>query len=174
MTRKRTVRRVYDLIDPIAHAAYQASRLTEAEWNRQVIPVQVAVDQLAQGNWTNEHWQSIFECLNRIESMVKLNRIKAQEWIDDAQLAMVQALDRRELTGATAFKAHELATIREILSIYGDLLKEVSHLQFANACRHTTANMTRILSNKKQMHQTGSCVFETKSARVNTDQTATN
>ncbi len=160
MTRKRTVRRVYDLIDPIAHAAYQASRLTEAEWNRQVIPVQVAVDQLSQGNWTNEHWQSIFECLNRIESMVKLNRIKAQEWIDDAQLAMVQALDRRELTGATAFKAHELATIREILTVYGDLLKEVSHLQFANACRHTTANMTRILSNKKKMHQTGSCVFE--------------
>ena len=164
MTRKRTVRRVYDLIDPIAHAAYQASTLTKAEWVRQITPVQVAVDALSRGEWANNTWQPLFECLNRIESLTKLNHVKAQEWIDSAQQAMVDALDRRAKSGVTAFKADELATIREIVTVYGDLLKEASHRQFAEARKHTNANMTRVLRNKSKMYQTGECVFERKAA----------
>lgn len=123
MSRKRTVRRVYALIDPLTHAAYQCSKLTTSEWNTQLIPVQVAVDQLSRGIWTADTWQPLFECMNRIESLTKLNRVKADDWIDQAQEAMVQAMDRKQQTGATAFKATELAMVREIVSVYGDLLK---------------------------------------------------
>ena len=160
MSRKRTVRRVYALIDPFTHAAYQCSKLTTSEWNTQLIPVQVAVDQLSRGIWTADTWQPLFECMNRIESLTKLNRVKADDWIDQAQEAMVQAMDRKQQTGATAFKAAELAMVREIVSVYGDLLKECTHAQFAAACRHTNANVSRILSNKAKMHQSGECVFE--------------
>ena len=162
--RKRTVRRVYELVCPIEHAAYQASTLTPSEWNTQMQPVIVAVEQLSQGVWTNDTWQPLFECLNRIESLTKLNHVKAQDWINDAQKAMVTALDRRKQTGATAFKSEELAMIHEIKALYGDLLKETSHRQFAEACRHTNANVSRILSNKSKMHQSGECVFERKAA----------
>lgn len=164
MTRKRTVRRVYALVDPIAHAAYQASLLSPAEWDTQMKPVIVAVDQLIKGIWTNDTWQPLFECLNRIESLTKLNRVKAGEWIEQAQTAMVDALDRRQATGAQAFRANELASIREVVNVYGDLLKEASHRQFAEACRHTNANVSRILRNKAKMHQAGECVFERKAA----------
>lgn len=164
MTRKRTVRRVYDLINPITHALHQASKLTKAEWVVQIAPVQASVDQLSRGEWANDNWQPLFECLNRIESLLKLNRIKEDEWIDQAQGAMVEALDRRVLTGATAFKAGELAMIREVVTVYGDLLKEATHAQFAAACRHTNANISRILRNKAKMHMAGECVFERKAA----------
>lgn len=160
MTRKRTNRRVYALIDPLTHAAYQCSKLTTSEWNTQLIPVQVAVDQLSRGIWTADTWQPLFECMNRIENLTKLNRVKADDWIDQAQEAMVQAMDRKQQTGATAFKAAELAMVREIVSVYGDLLKECTHAQFAAACRHTNANISRIPSNKAKMHQSGECVFE--------------
>ena len=73
---------------------------------------------------------------------------------------MVQAMDRKQQTGAMAFKVTELAMVREIVSVYGDLLKECTHAQFAAACRHTNANVSRILSNKAKMHQSGECVFE--------------
>lgn len=158
--RKRTVRRVYDLINPITHAMYQASTLTTAEWNRQITPVQVAVDQLTKGEWTPDNWQPLFECLNRIESLTKLNHVDASDFIDDAQKAMVDALDRREAIGAAAFRSTELEIIREVVRVYGDLLKEASHAQFSRACEHTNANVTRILSNKAKMHQTSNCVFE--------------
>lgn len=156
MTRKRTNRRVYALIDPLTHAAYQCSKLTTSEWNTQLIPVQVAVDQLSRGIWTADTWQPLFECMNRIESLTKLNRVKADDWIDQAQ----EAMDRKQQTGATAFKAQELAMVREIVSVYGDLLKECTHAQFAAACRHTNANVSRALSNKAKMHHSGECVFE--------------
>jgi hypothetical protein len=162
--RKRTVRRVYDLINPIPHAMYQASTLTQEEWNRQITPVQVAVDQLTRGEWNRDNWQPLIECLNRIESLLKLNNVDASEFIDEAQQAMVNALDRQQETGAKAFRATELATIREIVKVYGDLLKEASHAQFSRACQHTNANVTRILSNKAKMHQTGTVIFERKAA----------
>ena len=54
MTRKRTVRRKWDLIDPLTHAVYQASKLTIAEWNRQVAPVITAVELLRSGDWNPE------------------------------------------------------------------------------------------------------------------------
>lgn len=61
-------------------------------------------------------------------------------------------------------RANELASIREVVNVYGDLLKEASHRQFAEACRHTNANVSRILRNKAKMHQAGECVFERKAA----------
>jgi len=155
---------VYALLNPITHAQYQSSLLTVAEWNTQIIPVQAAVDALSRGEWTNETWQPLFECLNRIESMTKLNRVDAAEWINTAQDVMVTALDRRTNTGATAFKADELAKIREIVRTYGDLLKEVSHAQFYRACQHTNANISRILNNMNRLHQVGDCVFDRKVA----------
>ena len=164
MTRKRTVRRVYDLIDPIAHGAYQASKLTKAEWNAQIIPVQAAIDALSRGEWCRDTWSPLFECLNRIESLTKLNHVKAQDWIDNAQTAMVTALDRHTSTGVKAFKSDELAMIREIVTVYGDLLSEASHRQFAEACRHTNANVARILSNKNKVDRYGDCLFERKAA----------
>lgn len=161
MSRKRTVRRVWALINPITHAAYQASKLTMAEWNKQVTPVQVAVDRLGRGEWDNGSWQPMFECLNRIESLLKLGRVEGQDFVEEAQAVMVAALERRHSSGIVALRAGELAMLREVCKVYGDLLKEASHAQFAAACAHTDANITRILNDKKNV-RIGGCVFEVR------------
>jgi len=50
--RKATRRTVWlSVITPMEQAKWQASKLSPAEWNEQVIPVQVALDQLLIGNW---------------------------------------------------------------------------------------------------------------------------
>ena len=38
-----------------------------------------------------------------------------------------------ERTGVRSFKADELALIREVAQVYGDLLKEISHADFKRA-----------------------------------------
>jgi hypothetical protein len=164
VSRKRTVRREYLLIDPIEHAKHQASKLTAAEWDTQMKPVIIAMEQLAQGVWTRDTWQPMFECLNRIESLMKLNHIKSKEWLERSQNAMRDAVDRKATTGVAAFKGPELTAVREIVAVYGDLLKEASHRQFAEACRHTNANVDRILRHKSQMHVSDGFVFERKAA----------
>jgi hypothetical protein len=145
--RKHTKRKVWDLINPLPWATYQVSKLTKAEMNEQRIPVQIALDQLLQGNWSRlDCWQPMFECLNRIESLTKLNRVDASEFIDQAQKVYCSALEREEKTGAKAFKAEEIATLREVVQVYGDLLGECTHKQFHDACKHTNANTQRIVS----------------------------
>lgn len=159
--RKHTKRRVWAKINPIEHAKYQASLLTVAEWNEQMTPVITALDRLSRGDWDkSECWQPMFECLNRIESMITLNRVDAMPFIKQAQSAMVHALERQKQKGATSFKSEELATLREVVNVYGDLLKEVTHAQFQRATAHTTANVTRILANKGKMKNVNDCVFE--------------
>ena len=146
MTRKRTVRRVWDLVDPISHAAYQASRLSMKEWNNQLTPVLAAVHALSTGDWSpQDNWQPMFEALMRIESMLKLKHMPDHGFIAQAQETYTICLARMDRTGATAFKADELATIREVAEVYGDLLKEVSHGDFAKACAHAYANVDRVM-----------------------------
>lgn len=159
--RKKCNRRVWAKVNPIEHAQYQASLLTVPEWNEQMKPVLTAVDRLSRGDWDkHECWGPMFECLNRIESLDKLYRLDAMDFINEAQAAMVGALNRQRERGATAFNAAELATMRDVVKVYGDLLKEVTHAQLQRVTAHTTANVKRILSNKGRMKSVDDCVFE--------------
>jgi hypothetical protein len=150
MSRKRCVRRVWRTdIDALELAKLKASLLTPAQWIEQVMPVQTAMDELSRGNWDNyQCWQPMFECLNRIEAMLKLNKRPDHGFIAEVQTVFVVAM-KRKTTGATAFRANELLTLRDMVKLYGDLLKEITHKQFADACANTDANMTRIRNDKK-------------------------
>lgn len=158
--RKRTKRKVWDLINPLPWATYQASKLTKAEWVHQMVPVQTALDQLLQGNWDRmDCWQPMFECINRIESLTKLNHVDASEFIDNVQKVYCTALDRQDKTGAKAFRADEIAVMRDVVQVYGDLLSECTHKQFKDACEHTNANTKRIVSQRAGKH-TAHCYVE--------------
>ena len=136
---------------PMQRAAHNAARLTDAEWVEQVLPVQVAVDQLCQGNWSMEHcWAPIFECMTRIESMLKLKRAADHGLIDDGQQVFVSTMDRMNATGSTAFRADEMKVIREIGQVYGGLLKEITHKEFRDAIAHSRANVKRIVNQKSK------------------------
>ncbi len=159
--RKKCNRKVWAKVNPLVLAQYQASLLTKEEWNEQMTPVITALDRLSRGDWDKrECWQPMFECLNRIESVVKLYRIDGMPFVKKAQEAMADALYRWEKIGAQSFKAEELATLREVVSGYGDLLKEVTHAQLQRVTAHTNANVKRILSNKGRMKSVNDCVFE--------------
>lgn len=146
--RKHTKRKVWALVDPINHAKYQASLLTEKEVAIQMVPVLKSIDLLSRGHWERENWSPIFECLNRIESITKLQHVSDNGLIDDAQKAYTDALMRREATGAQSFTSSELKTIREVASVYESLLCELSHKQFNDACVHTNANLSRVLKQR--------------------------
>jgi len=160
--RKATRRTVWvPVLDPMEHAKWQASKLSPAEWNEQVIPVQVALDQLLIGNWNKlEGWNPIFHALNRIESMLKLFHRPDYGFVEQMQGVISAALDREEKTGAKAFKHDEIAALRELVSTYGDLLREVSHRQFKMTCAHTDANVARILKAKKGIQKKAHCLME--------------
>ena len=160
--KKRCKRTHWAKVNPVEHAMYQASKLTTAEWNRQMTPVIVAMEQLTQGHWDPiQDWNPIFFALNRIESMLHIKHVKDHGFITHAQTAITSALDRQKQTGARAFKSDELATIREIVQTYGNLLQEITHRDFEAACAHTDANVTRILTQREpKTGRKGDCILE--------------
>ena len=165
--RKRTNRKVWICVPgvtPLQQAHYQASILTAAEWVEHVQPVQVAIESLCQGYWdAHKDWNPLFSALNRIESMLTLKRADDHGLIGEAQAVFVAALDRQHDTGATTFKAAEMAIIREIGSVYGDLLREITHKDFQAACKHTDANVERIVNQRDPEVQSKSgCLIELK------------
>lgn len=159
---RRTIRILPPGMTPFEYAQYQASNLTVPEWNEQMTPVIAAIEALSRGEWdVHENWQPLFFALNRIESMTKLKRVDVKEWVESCQAVFVTSLDRMNATGATAFKANELATIREIGQVYGDLLKEVTHKFFQEACAHTDANVQRIIKQRGPgVKDIGGCLIE--------------
>lgn len=165
--RKRTRRTEWVCLNPVDHAIYQASTLTPAEWNRQITPLVVAIEQLAQGAWMpRDNWSNVFEALNRIETIVKLKHIDDSGLIERGKATFISALDREAATGATAFKAAELETIREIGEVYGDLLREISHRDLKIVCDKTKANVDRITRQRKEDETVhAGCVIETTATR---------
>lgn len=161
--RKSTRRKHWALVNPITHAQHQASTLSTAEWNTQMTPVIAALESIQRGEWdARENWNPLFYCLNRIESILSIKKVPDQGLIAECQATFVAALDRKNATGAQSLKAGELAKLREMVAVYGDLLREISRGDFQRACNHTDANVTRILSKKPsaQTLRVGGAVIE--------------
>jgi hypothetical protein len=162
--RKRTVRRVWALINPITHAMYQSSKLSSADLDKQITPVLLAIHHLTIGDWAPQlYWQPIFEALNRIESMLKLAHMPDHGLIARAQEVYVICLARYESTGACAFRADELATVREVGDVYRDLLQEITHADFQAACAHADANVSRVIRDKRGISVAGCRIDRIKS-----------
>jgi hypothetical protein len=161
--RKATKRRHWALLNPIEHAKYQAAKLTTAEWNAQMTPIVAALECIQRGEWdVKANWNPLFHCLNRIESMLHLKKVPDHGLIADCQRVFVQALKRRDTTGACALRADELATLREMTRTYGDLIREVSRADFQRAVAHTDANVNRIVNTRntqgKTLHVNGALI----------------
>ena len=97
--------------------------------------------------------------LNEAGNNEALKTYLISEFHEDTKV-YIKTLERQKRMGTQSFKAEELATLREVVSVYGDLLKEVTHAQFQRATAHTNANVTRILKNKGKMKNINDCVFE--------------
>ena len=163
--RKNTRRTVWQMapgMTPMELARYQSAKLTPAEWNEQIIPVHAAIESLCRGDWEPRNWQPLFDALNRIESMVWIKHAPDHGLIHDGQQTFETALDRQVRTGSTAFRASEIAIIREIGRVYGELLLEVTHRDFQAACEHTRANIARIIHARTGVVKKNHCLIEIK------------
>ena len=118
------------------------ARLRSDERAKLMLAAQVSVDAIATGAADIGHWKSIFECTNLIEELC--SRGLAHDWKDwhgGLQDAIEQALDRAR-GGVKALRAGELAALREMLDLWGDLLDRVT-MRELSAAQEAVAAMTR-------------------------------
>lgn len=117
-------------VNAMAHlvAMQGASKLDKTDAIRFTMVVQDAVDLISKGIAEKKHWQEIFSAINVMEALVVMGKANDEsDFISDMQNAVIEILDRTKITGSKALYPNELATLRDIVACYADLLCEITH-----------------------------------------------
>ncbi len=123
-------------INPLSHitAIKGAALLSQSDRNAFNAPVQAAIDSIASGSATREHWGVIFDAVNTLEQLFRAGLAKGWlAWFEEAQEQIVGILERQRGTGSRALYASELATLRELAGTWADVLQVVSCREMFNA-----------------------------------------
>lgn len=151
--KKQCIRRPWDTSITAAQVIKQnKAKLSVAQWNEQVIPVQATVNGLLAGDWAGfGNWGPVIECRGLIRSLLKLSKQPDHGFIDELDTVCVEATTRFRATWSTAFRHDERTIVQDMVAVYGNLLKEVTAKQFNLACQHAYADRARVLgSNRKR------------------------
>ena len=138
-------------INTAAHlvAIQGACKLDRSDAIRFSMRVQDAVNLISKGQADKQHWQEIFSAINIMEALVIMGKAKDEGGaIEQMQTAVIDVLDRTKKTGTKALYPHELATLRDIVAAYTDLLCEVTHSELFEASDMSKKRILRALQGK--------------------------
>ena len=138
-------------VNMMAHlvAMQGACKLTRTDAIRFSMQVQDAVTLISQGQATKQHWQELFSVINIMEALVMMGKAKDEDKaIEQMQTAVIDILDRTKKTGSKALYPNELATLREIVATYADLLCEITQSELFAASQMSEERIIRALKGK--------------------------
>lgn len=115
MSRKRCVRRVWTLVNPIAHAIEGARMTPEEVLDSVRMRELAAVDAFAHGHAALQHWHDLTAMLNLCESMAR-NKIgpEAMPACQEAQSHLIDAQQRFERIGKMGMTGPGIEAMREL------------------------------------------------------------
>ena len=136
-------------VNNMAHiiAMQGACKLTRSDALWFSMTLQDAVDMISQGKANKGHWQQIFTVINIMEALVVMGKAKDEGGaISQMQTAVIDVLDRTKKTGTKALYPQELATLRDIVAVYTDLLCEITHSELFAASEMSTKRVIKALT----------------------------
>jgi hypothetical protein len=138
MTRKKCRRKVWALIDPIAHAIAGAAITDTASLNKLRMAELSAIEAFAKGRATPHDWRAIADMLNVSESLCSMGvGPEALETCLKAQEALGNVHARHSQGKPLLFTGPELQTVRDAYE-YADLQRaSVSRSQLETAVKKT-------------------------------------
>jgi hypothetical protein len=136
--RKRTKRKIWNRIDPVAHAIAGAAKIDEASLNIMRINELAAIDAMAHGQGTLTDYRLLADMLNVSERMAENNigpeALDACRPFNDELAAMAQ---RYERTGKFGFAGGGLALAQDVYQ-YHDLQRQsITRAQYENMIKKT-------------------------------------
>lgn len=142
MSRKRTHRKVYGLVNPIAHAIAGAAITDTASLDRLRLTELSALESFAKGHGTAQELAELVDLVNVAETMAN-NGIgpEALPTILAAQEAFTEAIRRQREHGRLGFSGPELETLRHAFE-FADLQRSsISRSRYEQELRLTIARI---------------------------------
>lgn len=131
-----------------------AMLLSKADQLARALKLSNAVDQIARGQAVKADWQIVFDALNMIEEMDRTGRViqGAQDFVHLTQDVIVEVMGRHVAHGTKALRATELQTLRELQTLWAEVLGVVTHQQYFVAEQRVVERTRRVLAGKPDPH----------------------
>jgi hypothetical protein len=120
--RKRTKRKVWGLIDPIAHAIVGAAITPRQTLDKLRLTEYAALESITKGNGTIQDWRTLVDVLNVSEQMARagIGKDEVLPVCEKAQKALHEAAIRFQSSKRMGLSGVGIKAIRELLE-YADL-----------------------------------------------------
>lgn len=141
--RKRTKRKVYKLVNPIAHAIEGASILPEKRLQNLRLLELAAIESFAKGKATLQDWQTMTAMLNVCETTAKEGiGSEALEACQRLEAALIESQQRYEKTRKMGITGLGLQAMRDVYE-YADLQRQSIDLSTFERMIDKTMNKIR-------------------------------
>lgn len=125
-----------------------AMRLSLTDQIKTLAKVRDAVEALADCCPSKEAWAHVFDCVNLLEAFSKLRVIKegGAAYVTELQTLVASALGRQRDTGSNVLRPAEVSALREMVSIYGDVLATCTHRELFEAIERVERKVAQALA----------------------------
>lgn len=122
--KKRTKRKIYKLVNPIAHAIEGASLMSRDKIDRLKMLELSAIESFAKGRATLDNWQQLCGMMNICETMAQQGiGIEALEACKSLEAALIDCQQRYERTKRMGTTGEGLKAMRDVHE-YADLQRQ--------------------------------------------------
>lgn len=155
MSRKRCVRKVWQLVDPIQHAISGASITAQSDLDKLRLLELSAIDAFTRGAATRDDWDAMVDMLNVAETMVSMGiGVEVLQACEAVQLALENALQRYMKSKRLGFSGPEIQSVRDLYE-YHDLQRTAVDRSRYEKAIERTRNRIRSAHPSVKIYATG-------------------
>jgi len=138
MSRKRCKRKIYPLINSLAHGLAGAAISDNAALDKLRLCELSAIDNMVHGRGTTEDWRWLADVVNIAETMAKAGiGPEVLPYCQESQKALLEAADRYQKTGKMGLSGVGLSNIKEMWE-YHDLQRtSIARSEYEKMIRKT-------------------------------------
>ena len=142
MTRKRTVRRVWQLVNPIKHAKDGASLIPREELDKLLMRELSALDDFTSGRASLQQWFDLANVVNLCETLAHENvGPEALESCATAQDALIEAAKRFQRTQKFGLSGIGIQAMRDVIEWHDLQRSSINRSRYEQAIRLTAARI---------------------------------
>lgn len=142
MTRKRTVRRVWQKVNPIVHAIAGASITTRAELDQLHVRELSALDDFTRGRASLSQWYDLANVVNLCETLAHEGvGAEALQPCADAQNALIDAARRFQNTQRMGLSGPGITAMRDVIEFHDLQRSSISRSRYEQVIRLTAARV---------------------------------
>lgn len=142
MSRKKCRRKVWALVNPVAHAIEGAAIAPRADLDKLLLREIASLDSIIKGHGTMKEWQDL-AALNNLTQTLAGQGVgpEAMEAAHKAEAALIDAAARFERTGRMGFTGEGIQALREVIEYHDLQRSSISRSEYEKAIQLTLARI---------------------------------